>query len=315
MTTLKFPIIPGQRGLATTRQLLEAGATLSQLQHLVRDGHRILRTVYAQRPGPIPDADKLVAALLWAGPRSILTGLHALQVHGFADKHSAPIIPFLVPQTSRTRVRAIGIETIRTKRLPTPILRDDLRLAPIERALTDALRLRQLTDRELRGIATAALQTRRTTADRLATEIEFGLPNATGGLVAAVVDFRRGSWSVPEAELADAVRSHPDLPTMLLNPRLITANGALIGMPDGYLPDAGVVIQVHSQEFHTGFDEVLGDRWASTMDKDLDYQAHDLIVVQVAPTTLRDAMGNFLRRLVAVVAPRRGWRSDSVFVA
>ena len=315
MATFEFPVIPGQRGLATTRQLLEAGATLSMLQHMVRTNHRVFRTVYSPRPGPIPDDDRLVAASLWAGPRSILTGLHALQSYGFALANKTPITTFLVPHTSRARVRTAGFETLRTKRMPTPHPRDDIRVAPIERALVDACRLRQLTHRQLQGITTSILQHQRTTADRVSHEIELGVPNATGGIVEAVVAFRRGSWSVPEAQLDDVVRADPSLPAMLLNPTLVTGAGERIGVPDGYLPDAGVVVQVHSDEFHTGRDEHGRSRLASTLDKDLDYQTYDLAVVQVAPTTLRDSPQAFLKKLVAVVTPRMGWHSDNVFVA
>lgn len=315
MATFKFPVFPGQRGLATTRQLLDAGATLSMLQHMVRTGHRVIRTVYSPRPGPIPDDDYLVAAALWAGPKSVLTGLHALHSHGFALENKAPITTFLVPHSSRARVRTAGFETLRTKRLPTAHLRDGLRVAPIERALVDACRLRQLTHRQLQGITTAILQQLRTTADRLSHEIEFGVPNATGGIVEAVVAFRRGSWSVPEAQLDEVVRADPDLPAMLLNPTLINASGARIGIPDGYLPDAGVIVQVHSDEFHTGRDANGRSRLASTLETDLDYKTYDLAVVQVGPTTLRDSPQAFLKKLVAVVTPRMGWHSDNVFVA
>lgn len=315
MSTFTFPVIFGQRGLATTQQLLEAGASLSQLQHLVRSGRRILRTVYSPRPGPLTGGDLLVAASLWAGPRSVLTGLHALQVHGFAYDHEFPITSFLVPNTARARVRAGGFETVRTKRLPAPVLRDDLRIAPVERALADANRLRQLSDRHLRGVAMAILQNRRTSADRLASEIQYGRPNATGGMVEAVVDFRRGSWSVAEAELAVLVREHPDLPRMVQNPRLVTAGGKRIGTPDGYFPDAGVVVQVHSRKYHDGFTDTGGDKFASTMEKDLDYQTFGIVVVPVAPTTLRDTPGTFIGKLASVVLPRLGWQSDDVLIA
>lgn len=310
-----FPDIPGQRGLATTQQLLEAGATPAQMQHLVRTGRRILRTVYSRRPGPLNEADLLLAASLWAGPRSVLTGAHALQLHGLAEAQQAPIVPFLVPQTCRARVRAAGIETIRTKRLPRPLVRDDLRIAPVERALADACRLNQLTDRQLRGIALGALQQRRVSADRLADEIEKGRPNATGGLVEAVVDFRRGAWSVPEAHLAAAVRAHPGLPAMLTNPRLVTESGARIGTPDGYFPDAGVVVQVHSRQYHTGTDAQGLDRYAATLENDLEYQRYGIVVVPVAPTTLRDDLNGFLDGLRDVITPRLGWASDTVRIA
>lgn len=315
MSSSTFPDIPGQRGFATTQQLLKAGASVSHLQHLVRVGRRPLRTVYSRAPGPWSDADLLLAATLWAGPRSIVTGVHALHLHGFAQGHDAPpVATLLVPQTCRTRMRAAGYETLRTKRLPRAVMIQDVRAAPIERALADAMRLRQLTDHQLRGICLAALQNRRTTADRVTREIECGRPNADGGMVRAVLDYRRGAWSVPEAQLAAAVREHPTLPAMLLNPRLTTTDDKLIGKPDGFFPDAGVVVQVHSRQFHEGHDEVEGDRWASTVDHDLDYQTYGMVVVPVTPATIRDDLPRFVDRLSAVVRPRLGWQSGRVLV-
>ncbi len=315
MTRFTFPDIPGQRGMATTRQLKEAGATLAVLQTLARTGHRVLRTVYSARPGPIPEHDKLVAAFLWAGERSMLTGVQALKLHGFDIDVTPPIAPFIVPATCRKRQRAAGVETIRAHTLPTPITRDDVQIAPIERALADASRLRQMTDRALKGLTISILQKRRSTPNRIAAELELHKKNATGGVLEGTVAGRRGAWSVPEADLEASVREHPALPPMLSNPKLVTAAGQLIGTPDGFFPDAGVVIQVHSKAHHTGTDAEGFDRWTDTLERDLVYKTFDLIVIPVTPETLHDRMGRFLAQVAAIVTPRLGWQSPHVRVA
>lgn len=315
MTRFTFPDIPGQSGMATTRQLKKAGATLAVLQTLSRTGHRVLRTVYSARPGPIPDQDKLVAAFLWAGERSMLTGVHALKLHGFDIDVTPPIAPFIVPASCRKRQRAAGVETIRSRTMPKPITRDDVQIAPIERALADASRLRQMTDRALKGLTISILQKRRSTPDRIAAELELHKKNATGGVLEGTVASRRGAWSVPEANLEAAVRAHPRLPVMMSNPKLINAAGRPIGIPDGYFPDAGVVVQVHSKTHHTGTDEDGFDRWTDTLERDLTFKTYDLIVIPVTPETLHDSMARFLTKVVAIVTPRLGWQSDNVRVA
>lgn len=315
MTRFVFPDIPGQRGMATTRQLKDAGATLAELQTLSRTGHRVLRTVYAARPGPIPEQDKLVAAFLWAGERSMLTGVHALKLHGFDIETNPPVAPFIVPATCRKRHRAAGVETIRSRTMPNPVMRDDIQIAPIERALADVSRLRQMTDRALKGLTISILQKRRSTPDRIAAELELHKRNATGGVLEGTVAARRGAWSVPEADLEAAVRAHPRLPVMMSNPKLMTAAGRPIGIPDGYFPDAGVVIQVHSKTHHTGTDQDGFDRWTDTLERDLTFKTYDLIVVPVTPETLHDRMAQFLTKVIAIITPRLGWESSNVKIS
>ena len=112
--------------------------------------------------------------------------------------------------------------------------------------------------------------------------------------------------SLPEAWLAELIET-AGLPRMLPNPELRTADGRLIGRPDGYFPAHGVAVQVHSREFHSGEAADGTDRWARTVEHDSDYAAHGILVVGVAPTTLRDDPERFLRRLVSTleVAGRR----------
>ncbi len=310
-----FPDLPHQLGLATTRQLKDAGASESALRHLARTGHRVHRTVYSKTPGPIPESSRIMAGWLWAGSASVLTGTHALVRHGLTIGRTPPLTPFIVPVTCRTRQRAAGVVTVRTARPPRTLTKDGVPIAGIERALVDAQTLRELSDRELKGYTIAILQQGRSTPDRLAKELELSRRTGTGGIVDGINAFRLGAWSPPEATLAEAVRSRAELPVMLANPRLLTKDGRLIGTPDGYFPDAGVVVQVHSQQYHDGIDEWGVDRWSTTFEKDLDYPRFDLVVVPIAPLTIIDRVTMFLDALVDVVVPRLGWSSDDIVVA
>lgn len=198
--------------------------------------------------------------------------------------------------------------------MPTAQTRNQVPIAPIERALVDAALMRELTDRDLQACTLAILQGRRSTPDRIAHEIARTRLAVNSGVVKGVLAFRGGAWSLPEAVLGSAVRGHPRLPTMLANPTLATVDGETIGMPDGYFPDAGVVVQVHSKAHHEGTDTDGRDRLAATFEKDLAYQQHGLTVVPVSPRTLNDDLAGFVEGLAEVVLSRVGEEPPGIVV-
>ncbi len=301
-----FPELATPAGLATARQLVALGATEAVLRHLAAKGHRVVRGVYAPRPGPFSGATLLYAGALWAGPDAVLTGGRALLAHGLELPREPAMARFLVPVSRRAARRATGLATVRTRDLPRGQLRNRLLVAPVERALVDASRHLELPDSELRAVTIAALQQGRSTPDRVAHELEKARRSASGGVFEGVLAFREGAWSAPEALLAAGVRRHPRLPVMVANPRLVDATGRWIGVPDGWFPDAGVVVQVHSRRFHDGSDADGRDRWAHTLESDVEYTRAGLVVVPVAPTTLADDLGGFLDTLADIVARRMG---------
>ena len=64
----RVPEIDGQRGFATTSQLLAAGWTYSALSHLVAaTGSRVLPRVYLPHQSHVAADDITVAGWLWAG--------------------------------------------------------------------------------------------------------------------------------------------------------------------------------------------------------------------------------------------------------
>lgn len=313
MRPADFPELPRQRGFATRRQLLDAGATPSALRQLSRNGQHVARAVYGASSLALREEDRVVAGFLWAGKRAVLTGVNALVRLGIPVPRPSSVVRFLVPPSCRNRQHIQGFVTIRTRRLPLPRLRDDAPTAPVERALADAGRHRELTASELRGLTIAVLQRRLTTPNRLIAELEAGGTLGVTGVRQGLIAYREGAWSVPEATLAEVVAGHPDLPVMLANPTLVDAAGAVIGVPDGYFPDAGVVVQLHSRAYHDGVADDGTDRWTTTVEGDLRYPEHGLVVVPVTPETLRDSVPAFLASLAAILAQRDGPARD-VFV-
>lgn len=297
-----FPDVAGQRSLATSAQVREAGWTHSAMRHAVR---RIWQMpfpgVYAARRGELDEATLLVGAALWAGPRAALTGLIALRELGLAVTGTCEAI-FLVPERCRARRATCagrGVRVVRTSRTLRAARRDGpVTVADAARALADAAVLQPQPAGEIEALTIAALQRGLCSPEDVATELRrrprtgvAGVHEIHRGLDA----FLGGAWSRPEAVLRQHVDAASDLPEMLSNVRLFTLDGALVGTPDGYFPSAGVVAQVHSRAHHQGTDAQGGSKWASTVEKDSDYAAAGL--VGVAPWTLHQRPGVFLRRL------------------
>lgn len=315
MPSLTFPDIPGQRGLATTRQLRAHGWTYSALSHLVAtSGQRVLPRVYLPHRLTVPDDDLVVAGWLWAGDNTLLTGTRALARHGLTIPRPGPITRFLTQRDGRNREGNLGMELRRTRRLPTGLVRDEVGVVPIERALVDAARYKEASPRDLTGWTIAALQQRKTSPDRVDAEITasgwLGL-TAVGQGVSA---FRRGAWSVPEATLIDRITEDARFPHMVANCRLRDTSGRLIGRPDGYFPDEGVALQVHSQEFHTGRTPDGRDRWSLTVEGDGHYTQYGIVVVGVTPQTLANGPDAFLEGLLLTLAANRGRRPAGVLI-
>lgn len=184
--------------------------------------------------------------------------------------------------------------------------KDDVPVTSVARALCDAAHLQGLTGTELRATTLSALQRRLTHPERLEEELRMRPANGLGPVRSALAEFADGVWSVPEGSLATLVRSDPTLPRYVLNPRLHTVDGTLIGCPDGYFPTAGVAAQVHSTAFHSGVDEQGKDRWSATVEKDAWYVEHGLVVVPVTPTSIARRPAQVLARIRAVVALHEG---------
>jgi hypothetical protein len=298
-----FPSIPGQRGLATYRQLREAGWTESAVRHARTTLWQTpFPSVVAPHRGPLDAPTRLAAAALWAGPAAVLTGVAGLR------ELDLPVLPsaratFVVPVSGRARATATT-RVVRSARPVVPVRRAGcVAIAPAVRSLADAAVHESVRARDLEALAIGVLQRGLGTPDELEAEL-WQRPRAkVSDVLKGLLGFRGGAWSRPEVALREVVESDPAMPALLTNVRLESStDGRYLGTPDGYLDEVATAIQVHSRQHHQGFDDQGGDRWASTVEKDAPMVAAGIRVVGVAPWTLYSRPTRFLNQLRQVVA-------------
>lgn len=296
-----FPDIEGQRGLATIRQLLDAGYTRSAIRHALAGKWQAPRSgVVAPHRGPLDADARLVAAALWAGPTAVLTGGVALDRYGLQDAARSEAI-FLVPATARSRADG-PVRTVRTTReIVVGKEFDCVATVRVERALVDTATHQNMSPRDLKAMTISALQRRLSHADRVHAELERAPRRGTAPIREALAAFARGAWSLPEDAFGDLLRADPVLPPMLRNVELQTLDETVIGTPDVFFPAAGVAVQVHSRTFHSGYDEDGTDLWSLTVEKDAAFSEHDVIVIGVTPRSIVKRPQQTLERVHKVV--------------
>lgn len=300
-----FPVLAGQRGLATYRQLRDAGWSEGQIRHARSTIWQCpFPSVAAPHRGPLDAATLLTASALWAGPRAVLSGTAAMRELGLrVGATSTSRILYVVPPTGRSKsfgaakVVRSAREAIGARRLGIATV------APAARALADAAVYERMTDRDLEALAIAVLQRGLSSPEELERELWQRPQVKVAGVRKGLTGFLGGAWSRPEVALRGIVDEAPDLPEMLTNIGLVRlADDELIGYPDGYFPSLGLVCQVHSRQHHQGFDDQGGDRWAGTVEKDSAYVAVGARLLGVSPWTLYAQPRRFLTRLRQTVA-------------
>jgi hypothetical protein len=164
---------------------------------------RLAPSVYLTSP-PATPVDRMHAAALHGGSRCAISGAAALFALGF--RAVRPPSAELVLVRSDSGVESWGrIRVRRTARLPRPLWRSGLPLAPVARAVADqALQLRRL-DR-VQAVVAEAVQRRMCDVAELAAELEAGPRQGSRLLRAALRDVGYGALSVPEAKAARLMR-------------------------------------------------------------------------------------------------------------
>ncbi|OLT43818.1 hypothetical protein BJF86_13565 [Serinicoccus sp. CNJ-927] len=297
-----FCTIPGQQGLATHAQLLEAGWTTPQIRHRrSTTWQTAYPQVIAAHRGPLDPPTMLAAAALWAGDRAVLTGLMALREWGLTTPHPRRAY-FLAPASARSR-RHGDLEVVRTSR-PVPVARRHgvVAITGAARSLAEASAREPVSPDDLEALAISILQRRLATPRELDLELWHRPRREVEAARRGLDAFRDGAWSRPEAALRQVWDGRPDLPPLQTNVGLEQmASGQYLGCPDGYAAALGMVIQVHSRQHHQGIDDRGGDRWAQTVEKDGAMVSAGLRVLGVTPWTLYRRPSSFLSRVDALV--------------
>ena len=169
-------LLDRQFSVASRGQLLELGMKDTAMRWRTRAGgpwQTLLPGVYLGLTGAPNLLQKEMAALLYAGPGSLVTGPMALMHHGLRSPVVLETVDLLVP-AGRQRHSTEFVRLHRTYRLPSRFVASGpVRFVQAARAVADTARM--LGDvRDVRAVVADAVQRDRCTVAGLAAEVKEG---------------------------------------------------------------------------------------------------------------------------------------------
>lgn len=267
-----------QRQVISRSQALTCGIPRSTVNAWCRPGgkwQKILPGIYSAVTGTPTWEQCQVAALLYAGTASVITGPAAMRLHRLRSP-GPDTIDVLVPWTVKRQSTAF-IRIHRTRRMPAFYTTGTVRFTRAARAVADAARQFTSLD-DVRSIVAEAIQKRACTIGEIGLELDNGPSRDTAHLRTALAEVRDGIRSVAEARFRQRVL-RSDLPQPVFNAYLRAADGSDIGEVDAWWANAGVSVEIDSQEYH-----FYRDGWLKTDAKRSRLLMHGIFPHNIAPT-------------------------------
>jgi hypothetical protein len=289
-----------QLNVLTREQAHAAGVTRHALQYRLRAGgpwRRLLPGVYIAASGTSTVIQQEMAALLYAGPGSMITGLAAVRHYSIRGPVTE-VTDVLIP-ASRRRNDASFVRIHRTTRMPDRVSHlGPLRYAPPARAVADTVR--GLDDlREVRAVVADAVQRNSCRVKDLAIELTAG-PKAGSALFReALTDVAEGIRSAAEGDLKH-ILARSGLPMPLFNPEVF-AGKLFIARPDAWWPKLGVAVEVDSVEWHLSPDD-----YASTLARGRRMAKYQMNVLRFTPKQIRKEPAVVVADIRAALKGARG---------
>jgi hypothetical protein len=243
-------LLDEQFSVVSRGQLLALGMKDTAMQWRVRAGgpwQPLLPGVYLGLTGAPNLLQQEMAALLYAGPGSLITGPVALMHHGLRSPGMLETVDVLVP-AGRQRVSTGFARLHRTYRMPSKMVASGpLRFAVVARAVADTGRLLSEV-RDVRAVVADAVQRGRCSVPELAEELRDGPVRGSAMFRSVLAEVADGIRSTAEGDLRELIRVKR-LPMPLFNASL-SLGGRFIARPDAWWPEAGVSADVDSREWH-----------------------------------------------------------------
>lgn len=265
--TGKLEHLRGSQHQVITRAQADAcGIPASTIDNWIRRGRQwqvLLPGVYLTVTGTPTQDQREMAALLYAGEGSVITGSCAVRRHGLTCP-GGNTIDVLVEAKVR-RKSTDFVQLIRTKRMPEFKTVSSVRFASAARAVADAARDMRTFD-DVRTVVYGAVQNRACTAKELVEELCNGPTQRCSPLRSVLNELATGIRSRAENDLRLLIK-RGKLPDPIFNAKLYTLDGEFIAMTDAWWDEAGVAAEVDSRAYHT-------DHKAQEKDRD----RHDRLV-------------------------------------
>ena len=206
----------------------------------------MLPGVYLTVTGTPTSEQRLAAAVLYAGPLAVITGPAALRLHRLRVP-GQDIIDVLVPHAVKRH--SVGFVRLhRTRRGPRVYRTGVIRFCHAARAVADSARIFTSLD-DVKSVVAEAVQKQACSIAELGLELENGPNRESARLRAALASVRAGTRSVAEDRFRERVM-RSNLPAPRYNVFLRAADGTDIGEVDAWWADAGVSVEIDSQEYH-----------------------------------------------------------------
>ncbi|MFM9370171.1 hypothetical protein [Streptomyces sp. Da 82-17] len=304
-----LPLASSRRVLTAT-QLRAHGVGAAQIEEQCGPGgawQQLLPGVFLLHPGPPTSEERLHAVLLYArrppGPGAVpqqaprpagddadlpyeeamITGLAALTLHGFPS--APPLlaldrIDVLVPRTRRLRSTGCA-RIVRSAALPRPRQITGVHVAPVPRALADAVA--QLNDAgSVRLLLTDAVRGGHCEPTAILRELDQARLLPRPYVADAVESLLAEGRAVAEDRLFRMVREF-GLPDPVWNVDLRLPGGPHLGGVDAYWPDQAVAVEL---DMRAGGDA----EWSEAVRRREHLEQLGITVVHVTPRKLREGL-------------------------
>jgi hypothetical protein len=242
-------ILRAQHQVITREQALECGIPPATVgRRIAPNGpwQKLLPGTYVTVTGRPTVKQHQVAALLYGGPDSVLTGAAAIRMHQLRSP-GPDTIDVLIPWDVKRQSTGF-VQMHRTRRMPGFYTTGPIRFARAGRAVADAARGFTSLD-DVRAVVAEAVQRRVCTLAEIGIELEEGSRPGSRYLRAALAEVRAGARSAAEAKFMKRVK-RSDLPMPEFNVTLLAADGTFIAEVDAWWAEPGVAAEVDSVEYH-----------------------------------------------------------------
>ena len=271
-----------QHQVVTRRQALLCGMPHSTLDRQIAPGgpwQRLLPGVYLAVTGTVTRDQREMAALLYAGLGSLITGSAAVRRHRLSPP-GPDVVDVLIPWNVKRQSVAF-VRVHRTRRMPERrYVTGKIRFTKPPRAVADAARSLTRFD-EVRHVVCVAVQQRACTVAELTEELQAGPTVGATLFRAALAEIGDGVRSVAEGDLRVLILDS-DLPKPMFNARLFDADGVFIAVADAWWPEAGVAGEVDSRAYHLSAEDQ--DRTTERHDR---LVAHGILPLHFSPKRIK----------------------------
>ncbi len=275
------------RRLGGTRSFARAQVSANRWQQ-VYDG------VWCAYTGRLTFLSRCAAALAWAGPGAMLDRATAMRLHGLVRFESASVHLVLTHPCRRTPPPGVRMSRSRTLSPGSWIVRQNMPVVRVERALLGMALARPLI---ARAVISAGVQQGLTTATRLrGVLLGLGRVNHLRTVMRVLADVEGGSHSELEGLFRDLLRrARLPLPAQQVALRL---NGRRLWLDAAYA-DLKIAIEIDGRLYH-----LMSEDWENDLDRQNEIVLDGWLLLRFTARAIRHHPDDVVRRVADALNQR-----------